>query len=141
MELIEEWGNFNEEKLYLVKRDNEDKKYIIVYPVYDTNYVFDGWRDQDGVGYPHYEDDEVLCSIDSIEFEAVKLYPHTEYGDLLTMKDWKSSVMTGEFIDYDGYGYYATEDKESHLVVRPSDLSKGRVDERWTHVMWFNGER
>jgi hypothetical protein len=67
-----------------------------------------------------------------------KMEPHPDYGDLFTMEEWKGCVMSGLFIDYDGFGNYATETEMSDIVVKPSDLAKGEVDESWSHVMWFN---
>ena len=59
-------------------------------------------------------------------------------GDHMTMKDWLQCVADGGFIDYDGNDYYATETEESEIVVIPSDVKKGKIDKRWTHIVWCN---
>ena len=64
----------------------------------------------------------------------------TTYGDLMTLSQFQEAVKSACFIDYDGYGYYATEHEmdESH-VVSPSHVFRGEKAPEWvTHVMWFN---
>jgi len=61
------------------------------------------------------------------------------FGDLMTMAEWLETVGYGGFIDYDGFGHYAT--KTEYLdgpVVSPSMVSKGLVDQSYTHIIWFN---
>ena len=61
-----------------------------------------------------------------------------DYGDLMTLSDFESACESGAFIDYDGSGNYALEDKRSQISIYPSDVIKNRVDKRFTHVVWFN---
>jgi hypothetical protein len=54
---------------------------------------------------------------------------------------WKNlieSVNYGMFIDYDGYGYYATETEMTDIVALPSMFINKNIDTRWSHVVWFN---
>lgn len=60
------------------------------------------------------------------------------YGDLMTLEDFKDNCNSGGFIDYDGYGHYATATQMSNLIVRPSDVKKKKLREDFTHVVWFN---
>ena len=60
------------------------------------------------------------------------------YGDLIPMEEWIDCVKSGGFIDYDGHGYYALENCRTRIVVRPSDLANGMVDQTFTHVLWMN---
>lgn len=70
--------------------------------------------------------------------EGLKFESLTDYGDLLTMEEFLSMVEVGGFIDYDGYGMYALEDKQSNKKIRPSDVKKGQLLHGFTHVMWYN---
>lgn len=67
-----------------------------------------------------------------LQKEDEKLEPIPDYGDLFTIKYFKSMVKDGSIMDDDGCGYYATETHMSRVNCfsqRPS----------WaTHVVWFN---
>jgi len=72
-------------------------------------------------------------------FKGIKFKEIDSYGDLMTIKDFISAVKSGNFIDYDGTGLYAFKDMQTKdIEVLPSDISKGKVDKRFTHVMWYN---
>jgi hypothetical protein len=68
----------------------------------------------------------------------MKLESHTDYGDLISLDDFIACCESGGFIDYDGYGYYATSTIQSDIVVHPSDILKRKINENFTHVMWYN---
>lgn len=63
-----------------------------------------------------------------------------DFGDKMTLEDFIESCENGMFIDYDGSGYYATEDKMSNFPICPSDVIDDEVIEGYgfTHVVWFN---
>ena len=42
------------------------------------------------------------------------------------------------FSDYDGSGYYATENEISNIACIPSDICNGYVRKDFTHVVWYN---
>ena len=44
----------------------------------------------------------------------------------------------GGFIDYDGFGVYAYEDKKSDINVYPSDITEGIYRKDFTHIVWYN---
>ena len=54
-----------ENHLYLIKR--EDGHYLLAFPVYDLSNEIAGWRDQSGIHYPSYDDDNIIGSVDRIE--------------------------------------------------------------------------
>lgn len=59
--------------------------------------------------------------------------------DIYTLKDFIDCCTSGGFIDYDGYGHYGTT--ECHVwntFVHPSDITRGRIDYRFSHVIWYN---
>ncbi len=77
-------------------------------------------------------------------------------SDIYTIKEFIEMVETGCFIDYDGYGYYATATEISDEVIHPSDIS-GKTDtfdektmkikivevpkklnKNYSHVVWYN---
>lgn len=67
-----------------------------------------------------------------------KLQPFSDYGQLFTMSKFIEYVKDGYFIDYDGYGHYATKDGMSDDIIIPSDIKSGKISKQWTHVIWFN---
>ena len=78
------------------------------------------------------------------------LEPIPSYGDLMTIANWLACVKCGEFIDYDGYGRWATSTHmqanqpwgrhEMRTEVLPSDTKDPTfAPPAWaTHVVWFN---
>jgi hypothetical protein len=68
------------------------------------------------------------------------LKPFPNYGDLLTLQEFKDDCASGGFIDYDGFGNMSTKEGMSDFVIRPSMLKdKTFVIPEWvTHVEWFN---
>lgn len=73
--------------------------------------------------------------IKPIEFTDKKV---PKYGTLLTMEEFIDSCRCGAFIDYDGYGYYATATMETNIIVRPMHYHEDRLRKEFTHVMWYN---
>jgi hypothetical protein len=64
--------------------------------------------------------------------------PIPNYGDHMTLEEFVECCESGGFIDYDGRGDYATETEISDVGVRPSQITSGKIDTRWTHVVWYN---
>lgn len=62
-----------------------------------------------------------------------------DIGDLMTIEKFVDCCKGGGFIDYDGYGYYSTQEKQSNIVILPSDITiikEYRKD--FTHIKWYN---
>jgi len=60
-------------------------------------------------------------------------------GDLITMEDFVYGCHNGPcFIDSDGFGYYALENCQTEMIIKPSQVRSGKHDGTFTHVMWFN---
>lgn len=58
-----------------------------------------------------------------------------DYADHMTIEEMYSGIMCTCFTDYDGFGYYSTEDKESDIEFKPSNFNPPA----WaTHVTWYN---
>ena len=68
----------------------------------------------------------------------IKSSPIPNYGDHMTILEFIEAVESGGFIDYDGFGKYASETEMSEIVVRPSDIKNGRLVRGFSHVVWFN---
>lgn len=63
-----------------------------------------------------------------------------EYGDHMTMEDFKGYCDGGGFIDYDGSGNYASETHMSNISISPSDFKINNIHKNkdFTHIVWFN---
>jgi hypothetical protein len=65
--------------------------------------------------------------------------PIAEHGDMYTLEEFIEDCKGGSFYDYDGSGYYASPTHHYwRFPANPSDIMRGRIDRRWTHVAWFN---
>mgnify|MGYP003629672210 CR=1 FL=1 len=73
-----------------------------------------------------------------IEIPIGEMEPLDDIGDLFTIEEFVSSVECGGFIDYDGYGYYATATEQSKSVIYPSDVRADMYKKEATHVKWYN---
>jgi hypothetical protein len=84
------------------------------------------------------------CRCGANEKEVMKKEPKAEYteklpdyGDLMTIKDFRDACSVGALIDYDGTGYPVKDGKMARNVnVLPS--KRNRIPKSATHVMWFN---
>lgn len=61
-----------------------------------------------------------------------------DYGDHMTLEEFVEACKTGAFINYDGFGNYATKDTCSDIQIYPSDITAGKYRSDFTHVIWFN---
>ncbi len=68
----------------------------------------------------------------------MKLKNGETLGDLFTLANFEEYCKTGMFVDYDGSGYYATENGVSRIEANPSEVRAGKVIRAFTHVMWYN---
>jgi len=69
---------------------------------------------------------------------APKAEPIPDYGDHMTMAEFKESCEGGMFTDDDGDGNYATVDRMFKKAVNSDDVIDGKTDPKYTHVVWFN---
>jgi hypothetical protein len=90
---------------------------------------------------PHY-DVELLVDLcdrgnhrDTRKPETLK--PLTDYGDLMTVEEFKGSAESDWLMDYDGHGHPATaEGHDPDRDIYPSALA--RIPHWATHILWFN---
>lgn len=60
-----------------------------------------------------------------------------DYGELLTVLEFRESCEHGYFIDYDGSGHPVKDGKMARKVtILPSKLDE--IPKDATHIMWFN---
>jgi hypothetical protein len=67
--------------------------------------------------------------------------PIPNYGDHMTIEEFREYVRSGLFTDYDGMGYYATATEISDEMVDLSEIKVGYKPEKYTYVVWFNKQR
>lgn len=60
------------------------------------------------------------------------------HGDHMLLSAFIKDVKAGYYIDYDGYGYLATEFQMSDKIIRPSHITRKKLKTEFTHVVWFN---
>jgi hypothetical protein len=84
------------------------------------------------------KDADVITGKAAAEAQTPKKMPLPDYGDLMTLEDFKEQCEQHAFIDYDGSGYYAFADSVTRIRANPSDFAQGKVRAGFTHVMWFN---
>lgn len=61
-----------------------------------------------------------------------------EYGDVMPLEHFKDNVESGGFIDYDGFGHYVKDGKESDIEIYPSDFKYNSVRKDFDTIIWFN---
>ena len=59
-----------------------------------------------------------------------------DFGDLMTVDDFRTNVATGLFIDYDGSGHPMKGGMMSRQAIYPSRVNE--IPEDATHILWFN---
>ena len=58
------------------------------------------------------------------------------FGDLMTVEEFKRRVESKFFIDYDGFGQAVKEGKVDPVLIYPSQVDE--IPEDATHIMWYN---
>lgn len=61
-----------------------------------------------------------------------------DYGDHMTIQEFKGIVESGGIIDDDGHGYLATEELMSEIRLQSVDDVFETDEKKWSHVVWFN---
>lgn len=67
-----------------------------------------------------------------------KIEPIPDYGDLMTIENFKELCESQMFTDYDGSGYYSDGKIMTRIPASPFEITNGKIDDRWSHVVWFN---
>lgn len=61
-----------------------------------------------------------------------------DYADVMTLKHFVECVEDGGFIDYDGFGRYVLDGKETDIEIYPSDVKHNSVRWEFDSVAWYN---
>lgn len=69
-----------------------------------------------------------------------------EFAYRMTLKEFIDACERGSFVDYDGTGYFATNEGVSRIEAVPSKIveaidknrTRDLLEGEWTHVAWFN---
>ena len=61
-----------------------------------------------------------------------------KYGDVMSLKDFVENVRDGGFIDYDGFGNYVKDGKETDIAIYPSDVRYGSIRTDFDTMVWYN---
>ena len=82
----------------------------------------------------------LYCKQENIVRTTAMVYEKlSTIGDLITMEDFVDGCHVGPcFTDYDGFGYYALENCQTRIIIKPSHVISDKYDKNFTHVMWFN---
>jgi hypothetical protein len=62
----------------------------------------------------------------------------SDFGDVMSLDHFIECVKCGGFINYDGFGNYVRDDKESNIEIYPSDIKHGAVRKDFDTIIWFN---
>lgn len=96
-------------------------------------------------GYPMYEElrrpytsrwsklDREYRMLMVPEFEELP-----DYGEVMSLKDFIEECKSGNFIDYDGFGHYVKDNKESSIKIYPSDIEHKSIRPDFDTIIWFN---
>lgn len=88
------------------------------------------------------EEERNVCSMISqikrLRRPTWKMDPLPTYGDHMTLKKFISCVKSGGFINYDGFGQYASKTQISDITILPSDIHADAYRKDFSHIVWFN---
>jgi len=79
-------------------------------------------------------ENELRCVKEPEYFEPIVKYN----DDVYTLKEFIEMCKSGGFVDSDGFGVYAFEDKKSDIKIYPSDIRGGKIRNDFTHIVWYN---
>jgi hypothetical protein len=61
-----------------------------------------------------------------------------DYGDVMPLKEFIECVNDGGFIDYDGFGCYVKDGKETNIWIYPSDVKYNSIRPDFDTIIWYN---
>lgn len=61
-----------------------------------------------------------------------------DYGNVMSLKEFKECCKEGYFIDYDGSGNYVKDGMMSNITILPSDVTENNVRTDFDTIIWFN---
>jgi len=83
--------------------------------------------------------DELRERVRELEAHHPKMTPlDRESCCFMQLREFVKACKSGEFIDYDGCGVYATEDMVTDITVLPSEIMAGKIRDDYSYVAWYN---
>ncbi|MFA5366331.1 MAG: hypothetical protein WC333_00210 [Dehalococcoidia bacterium] len=61
-----------------------------------------------------------------------------DFGDVMSLDHFIECVNDGGFIDYDGYGHYVKDGKETNIEIYPSDVKYASIRLEFDTIIWYN---
>jgi len=86
------------------------------------------------------KEDKEISELDR-KLRLIRPYEVTDipdYGEIMTLNQFKNICRNGGFIDSDGFGYYLEEDKVTDIVIYPSDVKHKSLRYELNRIIWFN---
>lgn len=68
----------------------------------------------------------------------VKLSDLPKYGHVMSLSEFIECVNGGGFTDYDGFGRYVKDGKETNIDIYPSDVKANNIRSEFDTIIWFN---
>lgn len=81
------------------------------------------------------------CSEISRKLRMIKTPTYSElstFGHVMSLEDFIDNVKCGGFIDYDGFGNYVKDGKESNIEIHPSDVKHDAIRTDFDTIVWYN---
>ena len=61
-----------------------------------------------------------------------------KYGNVMSLESFIENCNDGRFTNYDGFGNYVKDGKESNIKIYPSDVRYGTIRSDFDTIIWFN---
>jgi hypothetical protein len=61
-----------------------------------------------------------------------------DYGDVMPLTEFIDCCKSGGFINYDGFGRYVKDGKESNIEIHPSDVKHNSIRKDFDTIVWYN---
>lgn len=78
---------------------------------------------------------ELLHKVTEVKMSPI---PAKDRKNTYSLRQFMEDTVNSVFLDDDGIGYYATETEVSNLIALPSEIAEGRVNHKFTHIVWHN---
>lgn len=72
--------------------------------------------------------------------QPIKFEPYTEFDEecKISINEFRRWIQFGYVSDYDGYGFYGSENELSNIYADFDDIVDNNIEEWVTCVCWYN---
>lgn len=115
--------------------ENVTKKYNIIFSSPEKYNTFEAYHNALA---PH---EKKIMSLDRKKRMLIPCILESKILDdsnVMSLKDFIDDVNCGNFIDYDGYGYYVSEDMITNIKICPSDVNANSIRKEFDKIIWYN---